>query len=663
MKKYGIVLALFAVLTIVYFRNAIFSPADMLITRHLGTDLYIYFLHAQDHLNWLQQGFVAVGNYWVPHGGGFPATPFDQLLVPSNLLLIGLYATTHNFLVALKIYDPLIYFGVLVATYWYGTVLFKGKTILPILIAVAFAFSMYNVDQLEHLDLMSAAIFVPVTLGFFEKMLRDTKPKDVVLTGIFAFLTYLTHLYAFTFLAGFMILRFVYELATAKDRLKKVIAIAKMLGIVVLAALPFLVMNIAQSPPQFVKDDLAVGLERFAQPPGLYFARSLPDYFTADARTVYIGLAVMLTALIPIILKKTNRTYIFYLCVTMLTVLYAVGRYGPFNLAQLVHDYIPLTFFIRVPGRALIIGYLTLGVCAAIGLSQLLDLIKSHRKQFAVACAIIVIIFLDLTIGYEPPVVKMALAPNGAYAWLSQQEGSFRVEEVPAITTQMATSDMYIGHDTLTPTRWAYNYFEPLYAPADMYYKYLDKTATAIEATFYDVKYVIVNTDPNYYTNYIAQALKDIDGPTLDEVLVTEAWMNSNDDFKVVYDKDGYTVYENLLYKGFVIPVGDASVTYDIINPNNITIRTESHYSTAIIICQCYEKGWRATLEDGTALTISESSYSTQRIDVPAGQHIITLHYSNYEKSLLWFLSYIPLAGLIAILLTRKPNSNKKILS
>lgn len=401
MKKHGLVLALFAILVLVYFRGTLLAPSDALITRHAGTDLYIYSLHSVDFLNWLKHGFVPVGDYWVPHGGGFPATPLDQLPVPAYSLLLVLYAATNNVQMAFRIFDPLIYFLALVATYWYGTVLFKKTSteVGAVVLAVAYSFSMYGLEQLEHPDLLSAIVLVPLALGFLEKTFQDSRAKYIVLTSVCTSLVYITHLYAFYFLLMYLVLRVAYELLQRRSVALTATLVA-VGALFLLTVLPFFLTQLGILPSQTVRNEDLLGLYNYAQPPGLYFVRDVPDLFTSDNSTMYLGITVTLLALLPIILRKTNRYYVFCLVVATFFLLYAVGRYGPVNLAALIQRYAPLAYFIRVPGRSLVIGYLAFGACAAAGAAVLVEGL-STRSRYLAATLVVAAVFCDLTIGYE----------------------------------------------------------------------------------------------------------------------------------------------------------------------------------------------------------------------------------------------------------------------
>lgn len=652
LKKYSIllILLLFAALTIIYFRNAIFASSSTFITTHLDTDLYAYFLRTWSQFGWLRNGFMPIGNYWVSYGGGFPATPVDQIVLPSNLLMVGLYAITHNLLTALRIFDPLIYFCTLVATYWYGTVLFKSRKLLSIVLAVAYTFSMYMVGEIEHWDLLSAPIFIALTLSFFELMLQNGKNKYIVLTGLFAFLAFLTDPYVVVFLAGFMALRLVWELIYNKERQRIVIDTAKAAIITIIASLPFLVVQLTQVPSQAVKIYDQYVLRAYTQIPGAYFVRGTTNSFTPEILP-YLGLTVMVLALIPIMFNKTRKEYIFYLVATIFALLYAAGRYSPINFAAIIQS---VLFFMRVPARSSMIGSLTLAICAVIGLGILIDKAKQNRLKYVIVGVAVVAIFCDLAIGYEPPTPQMALSDNAAYEWVMQQQGDFRVLEIPTIRLQSSMTSIYTGHDTLWWSELGYGYYEPLLSPATLYYKFEDETATAEQATEYAVKYIILDTVPSYYATLsveIARANEDATAnhetlASLEQTESVSTWLSKNADYKLVYNQNGWIIYQNLQYRGLVY--GDGVIGYTSPNPNEIKIDVNSNSPTIAYISQSFDKNWKASIG-----VLSENA-SEQMLSLPKGVYTVTVKYTSYEKSLLWFLCYLPLLTIIILMLRKK---------
>jgi hypothetical protein len=288
-----------------------------------------------------------------------------------------------------------------------------------------------------------------------------------------------------------------------------------------------------------------------------------------------------------------------------------------------------------------------LAVCAAIGFNALL---ARFKRPVLITGAIVAVIFADLTIGYEPPTMPMPITNTEAYQLIAVQEGNFRVLEIPSISTQIAMVDIYTGHDTLSWLRWAYNYYEPIHAPANLYPAYLNHTATAEQAAVYDVRFIILNTNQAYFED-LAQPIEDVASQSLlytrDQVLSVYDWMSQDSNYELVFAEDEYYIFQNLKYRGFVysdIAIG----SYEFLDPNTLEIVAETDTPTTIYISQSYDKKWTTTVG-----TLTEHQ-SIQQLDVPAGSHDIILHYSGYEKSLWWFLAYVPLIAVIIWVLKKK---------
>ena len=619
---------LFAVLVLIYFQNTLFTNA--LISSHQGSDLYSYFLMAKDQLAHLQ-----IGNFWVPRGGGYPATALNQLVVPSNLLLMGLYSITHNFLTVLRIFDPLVYFCTLCATYWYGLIVFKGKRSLSVVIAVAYAFCIYGFSQLEHLDLLLAPIFIVLCLGFTERLYSTHKNKYVVLVAVFAFLTYLTHLYAFFFLLMFMFVRCVWELCVNKERRSVILDTLKIAVITTLAAIPFLSIQLAQTPSNTVKTVIASGLQAYSIQPGAFFLRTIVS--GSEASTAYLSLVILILALLPIVLHKSSRTYLFFLVTTVILLIYSAGYYAPVNLALFIHNYVPFAYFVRVPSRVLMVGCLTLAICAAFGIDALSGYVKKKWLWCGLFGTLVIAIFCDLTIGFSPKTAPLYLTDNPAYNYISQQPGDFRVIEIPSVHGQLAMTDMYTNHDTLSNTEWAYGYDTALDAAANLEDELIAGTVSPTQVAFYGVKYVILNLTSSYYAN-MQEALSELGGPTLSQVEAVKSRLGS--EYTLVYQDNDWYVYQDLKYTELV--TGNVvSYTY---SPNKLTIIG----SGIIQISQSYNKGWKATIG-----TLSENNSMTQ-IVLPSTTTTTTLTYTPYKKTLLLFLLYLPLLAIIILMLRKK---------
>lgn len=660
-KRFAIGLtALFVGLTIVYFRQALLAPIDTWMIRYQGSDLYVYCIGAYERLGMLKNGFLPIGDYWVPRGGGYPATLQELFITPAYLLLLGTYAITNSFALSLKILYPLFYLATLFAAYWYGTTILKGKTSSTasirggsIILAVTYAFCLFGVNTLEQVVFISVPSLILFTLIFLEKTIKTGRLIHIVLTTTFLLSVYLTHLYPAYFLTVFIGLRLL--LAWRKEVLRSALKGGMLF---LLVAAPIFTPQLLNLPSQGIRDLLASQAAILALLPGLFFSKSDPMSLVSEASVAYLGLSTIVLALIPTVAislrTQWRRIYIFYLLTAVAFIIFAIGQYSPINFALLIQKYLPLSFFLRAPSRAMVIGCLALSVCAALGFTILINYIKPKYKTLATT-AIVLVIFADLTIGYEPPAIPIPIPQNDAYEFLREQPGDFRIVEVPSIYPQMALSDIYTDHDVLSTYSWAFGYFDPLYAFANQYNKYLDLTATESEAAFYGIKYVLVNTDPNYYIR-LQPAIEYCNSPRLEQVLPVADYLDTSKDYRLIYDKEGYAIYENLLYQGTVFPC----ISYNWIDPNTLTIvPIVSDEAQTIFVSQSYTEGWVAIV-NGVQTPIHEID-SIQSINIPSGDSRVVMHYERYESSLLNFSAFY-LAALLVLLLLLKPKWKRTIL-
>ena len=626
---------IFLALVLFYFRFSLFTGSDSLITRHLGTDLYIYLMHAHE-------GFGAFSG-WVPHGGGFPATSFDLPLNPSNLMLMGLLKiTSSDYMLSLKLLMFTIYMVNLSSVYWLARILFKDSTKwLAILVSMGVCFSTYGVGQLEHPDLLIAISSVALLLSCLEMFMRDwSRIWGIALAGALLLL-FITHLYPFYFACMYMPLRVVWGVRGDYGKLITFIPYVTLAGICIL---PLALMSLGTTPSSLMKEDLEKGLYVYAQHPGLFFVRDLPSYMISDARNMYLGLSLVILCILPLVkvsplYHRISSSYTFYYSALALIMMYSVGHFSPINFAQLIHDHLPFSYFIRVPGRAMIIGYF----CLVLGGGYALKSLNMKSWMIAGCC---LIVFVDIGVGFEPPTMYNVLNPqNEKYTFLRGIEGDFRLLEFPMITTQMATTTLYTGHDTLSPTRWAYNYYEPLYAPANLYNSFLGYHTDYLgtrgdliepdscksfedlgeEAAFYGVRYLIFNTGYFQYPTY-AQALKDINGPNQWEVEQLEYNLKSSDSYFEVFPG----VYEVKAFKGMVYAEGvdiplESNWDRDKIN---IVFDSPTLGPAIVHISQCYDKNWKARDGEGNNLVIDPEK-SMQKIELEKGVHSITLEYKG----------------------------------
>jgi len=636
---------LFVGLTAIYFRFVICAPEGALLTNHLATDLYGHFVHVWGRLNLLREGFIPLGDYWVLRGGGFPAALNDQVIMQHELLLTAVYTLTHNLEQSLRVLIPFFYLATLATAYWYGKVLFK-RTDASVVLAVAYAFCAYSVNQLEHLELIGVQPFILLALIYLEKTLQDHRPLHIVLTGLFLLLVATSNMYPLYFLMLFIIARLSWHIVSSPQRLKTAKSAAK-IGVVFLVALvPLILPTLLNMPTQEAIDGRGAAIAGYAQPPILYFLRNAPyEPYTTETYVMYMGIVVLLLAAVPMVLRRDRKgLYIFHVALASFFMLYAVGQYGPVNLASWIHDHAPLAFFIQVPGRAMVMGYLSLAVCAAYGFTLIADRLPKHR--YLLVLVAVVAIFADLTIGFEHHTMPAYFQPTSAYEFVGKQPGDFRVVEVPLIHGQQAMTTIYTEHDTVGPTLWAFGLFAPLEAFTTEYENYTNSDIDAYRSAQYNVRYVIVNTDPEYYTTF-ERALEALNGPTLTEVQELDRTLEESQDYTLVHSSSYTKVYENTAWQGLVTSEGADYLTWSQSSPNCINIDYSSALPTVIQVSQSYSEGWVAS-SNGATYTIANLQ-GIQAIAVPEGTRHVTLQYVNYTTWVAMALGF--LAALVCAIL------------
>ncbi|MDH5364822.1 MAG: hypothetical protein OEW82_06645, partial [Dehalococcoidia bacterium] len=329
--------------------------------------------------------------------------------------------------------------------------------------------------------------------------------------------------YVFVFLLFFIAVRFAFQLVTEKtpeNRLKVAKYFLLFIAIFSLFVTPFILPQLGNTQLEAMSEERGAQISRYSRPFYLYFLRDASfTPYTTEIYFMYLGVSVFFLAVLPIIFNykgSLRKTYIFHLLVAVFFFFYSVGQYSPLNIASIIHDYIPIASFIRVPGRALIIGYLSFSICAGVGYIVLSDLISSHlkakshestrrniggtmiphwlrvhtntlgsqKKLLAVLLLVVTIIFVDLTVGFEPRTMPMVLNDNNAYDFISQQPDNFRIVEIPSVHDQQAMTYIYTGHDTLNPTIWAFEFFRPLYTFSGIYDDYLALGEAPYSPTF-----------------------------------------------------------------------------------------------------------------------------------------------------------------------------------
>jgi uncharacterized membrane protein len=166
-----LVLVLFIVFTLIYFKNVIYSPSDSVLTNFMAEDQYWHFMHVIERIDLLKKFFFPFGDYWVARGGGFPAggIEIEHFLSIGEDMLAPFYLLTGNIFLAHKIAHMSFYLLALIFSYWYGITIFKRKD-AGIILAIAYAFNQSTFTWEKNIHLAATLFLVPITLTFTEKV-------------------------------------------------------------------------------------------------------------------------------------------------------------------------------------------------------------------------------------------------------------------------------------------------------------------------------------------------------------------------------------------------------------------------------------------------------------------------------------------------------------
>ena len=284
------IITMLVVMVVVYFSKALFNPSDTIMTNHLATDLYGHYLHAIERFNLLKSGFMPFGDYWVNRGGGFPAASNEQLIAQHEFMLMIGYIFTGNIYLVHKVLVVLLYIATALLSFWYGRLLFKRND-ASLVLSVAYTFSTYGINQLEHLELIGIQPFILLVLICVEKVLSDLKNnKYIILGSVAVFWMFLSSLYGLYFLVVYLIFRVVSALLVQKEQKREIIvSMAKMAGLALLLCLPLFIPQMLQLPNKELQEALKDASGSYSRQFSYFFYRNTPyqTYFT-EAYFLYI---------------------------------------------------------------------------------------------------------------------------------------------------------------------------------------------------------------------------------------------------------------------------------------------------------------------------------------------------------------------------------------
>ena len=76
-------------------------------------------------------------------------------------------------------------------------------------------------------------------------------------------------------------------------------------------------------------------------------------------------------------------------------------------------------------------------------------------------------------------------------------------------------------------------------------------------------------------------------------------------------------------------PATDGFARIERYVPEEVQVRVETTQSAVLVLLDSFDKGWIATLENGTEMPIMRANALVRAVAVPAGTHLVTFSYKT----------------------------------
>lgn len=675
---------LFLTLSIIYCAPMFLSPSNHIVGCFFSSDIFSNVMEVQRKIRYISQGFLPLGDFWAELQGGHPSVPDNQILYLPEIVMMLYYLLTNNIILSYNLVIFTSYLLALIFSYKYGQMIIKGK-IPSIYFAISYSFSAFGLNQLDHIALILSISLIPFTLFCYEKICEKNEKRYIIIGCIALFFLTTTSIIMTMFTFFFLLFRIGYKLLISKKSLKILTITTLILILYIILIIPYITpllsiyKNIgARTPILWNSEIYAPFIRRKIQSPERWFS--------------YISIITLSLALIPIIKNKNHHKKLehrFFLLTSVFFFLYSLGSNSYLNIANLIHR-LPFLPLVRVLSRAMLFFYLSMSVCASIGLQSVTNIeinqqkitkqtLKNKIKKIinlnTMAYAAIIFLTLDLFLPpFQITIQRTIDFENDAYSWLRHQKEEFRILELPSPWAWHLITYTYSRHDALSGTPPAYEMFLPAKKFAELYTYNLyfaknytfpkDFNATIHEnlgpflnesekidlekrmeklasySAMYGVKYILLRRNIDYF--------KQFGMYPFEYNLKFNAMLNSTKFYTLSYEDSNFYIYQNNLFTGTTFLLVNNSFTKVAskkINPNKIEIFASLERNATLIISKSYSEKWKAE-----GYTIKEFE-GLMAIALLPGEHAIQLIYTGYKSSLqLYGISLILLTVILFIL-------------
>jgi hypothetical protein len=551
--------------------NYLFSPSNQMLGFPYRQDAYWYMIVSKHLFELAKSGIVPFGLTWLRHTYcGIPEVVFIDPLYIIYLLGVTL---TNNYVLAWKLATFFFYVLSSVAMYYLTHVLVKDRTAC-LVSAVAYTFTQVLVFEMfqGHLSMVAGFALIPLTVAFYVKAVRTHSVTSTALSAVFLAIVAIMRPDFAYFTVAFLIMLSAYFLLRSPNRLKTLLNFALLLLTTFLLAYPFLeprylskfgelTENIGKYSYQFYSPELVSPFIPFMSSQGAYLGVSVL-FFALIAGSASLAKVIRLR-------RKSSENdglFTFILIAALLSFAVGLGSSGP--LYGFLNQYAPYFQVFRVPTRWFVITALCLALLAGIGAKILLSQVKGRNLQRFVKVAVLISVFLDLSIfvaptvyaqnGWRPiinysPDYALYMFPqtsnvpeeNMAYEYVSLDTGnSFRILSAP--TVYSTSYYQLVNYFKETDTTFADNYVQfpqrsQLQTQVYNGFRYGNfSQAIGEQMALLGVKYLVYNYFWGEWQSLVAK-------------------MNKTQDLKFLLADNGYILYRNLRF-------GDVATNENLIN-------------------------------------------------------------------------------------------------
>jgi hypothetical protein len=401
-------LATLIALIVLFFHKVVFMGYDFFFRDIFSHSYPAKFLFAQA----IKNGEFPLWNPYLELGLPYVGDLSNQALYFFNVLYLFLPndIATNSFI--------LVHF-ILCATFTYFLVyILTDNKFIGFLGAIIFTFSGYNISITCNLEYLSTIAWLPAIFWSYYGLLQTKKPYYFLLLSTFlSMLIFSGDPMSYYFICGFLVLACLFEIRD-KQQLKTVSvitigAIIISLGLAAIQLLPAIELSsfsIRSGGLSFVDATSwsvhPVRLIEFLFPFYFGYHFDLPQYWGVFmfkdnfsdlpwVESFYIGIIPLFLAIAGLV-KKPDKLKIYWLSITMVSLILALGKYT--FIYKLLYDFLPFFSSFRYPEKLIL--FVSFGICilASISLKDILDeqiLIRPQtRRYFIIFLALLALALL-----------------------------------------------------------------------------------------------------------------------------------------------------------------------------------------------------------------------------------------------------------------------------